>query len=62
MDEHWETTGGDIVELWQDEHGQWFWHVQAPNNEVVEVGEGYVRRIDAVDAALRHHPRIDVAE
>jgi hypothetical protein len=62
MDEHWETTGGDVVELWQAEDGQWRWHVQAPNHEVVEQGEGYVRRIDAVDAALRHHPRIDVAE
>jgi uncharacterized protein YegP (UPF0339 family) len=44
------------------EDGQWFWHVQAPNHEIVEQGEGYVRRIDAVDAALRHHPRVDVAE
>jgi hypothetical protein len=59
MDEHWETTGGDVVEVWESE-GLWYWHVEAPNHEVVEQGEAYVHRGDAVDAALRHHPRVDL--
>jgi len=62
VDEHWETTGGDVVEVWHEDGTGWFWHVVAPNREIVQQGEGYVRRIDAVDAALRHHPRVDVAE
>lgn len=60
-DESWETTREDVVEVYRADDG-WRWRVIAPNREITEQGESYRRRIDAVDAAERHHPRVDVAE
>ena len=70
VNDMWLTTGGDRVEVFSRpvlvrsllrtrvKGIEWRWHVRAAgNNEIVESGEGYVRRIDAVAAAERHHPR-----
>jgi hypothetical protein len=40
----------------------WHWNVTAANGEIVEWGEAYQRRIDAVTAAERHHPRVEIGE
>ena len=60
--ECWETTRGDVVDVFQADNGDWFWHVIAPNHEVVEQGEGYKRRDRCVEAAERHHPRVDLPD
>lgn len=70
MDEiTWETTHGDRVTVYPDHlrtpladaaRGQfeWRWHVKARNNRIVGQGEGHPRCVNAIRAALRHHPRI----
>lgn len=58
----WSTSHGDLVTVWEASPGDWRWHVQAANHEVVEQGEGHPRRITAVKAALRHHPRVEGQE
>lgn len=55
----WPTTHGDVVTVWQGYHGKWWWHVTAANHEVGDHGEGHTRKAAAVEAALRHHPRVD---
>ena len=62
MDEHWLTSHDDVVEVWQADNGEWRFHVIAPNHEVVEQGEGYKRRDRCVEAAERHHPRVDLPD
>ena len=62
MNEMWRTTHGDVVSVFTRGRlrARWYWHVQSSNNwEIVEQGEGYSRRIDAVTAAERHHPRVE---
>jgi uncharacterized protein YegP (UPF0339 family) len=36
-----------VIEIYQDQAGEWRWRVKADNGEVVAVGEGYTRREDA---------------
>lgn len=55
---HWTTTGGDRVHVYQDEAGEWRWQVRAPNGEIVGTGESHPDRSDAVTAASRHHPEV----
>ena len=62
MSDHWQTTGNDRVHVYEDTAGEWRWQVRAANGEIVEQGEGYVRRSDAVTAALRHHPEVESGE
>jgi hypothetical protein len=73
VNESWTTTGGDRVTVFSRTvlsrpllrrsrvvGTTWHWHVRAAgNNEIVEHGEAYRRRIDAVAAAERHHPRVE---
>ena len=59
----WTTTHGDEVRVFERlrlrKAKRWYWHVTAANAEIVEHGEGYSRRIDAIAAAERHHPRVE---
>ena len=62
MNESWSTTHGDRVSVFQRLTvlgTKWRYHVVAANGELVESGESYSRRIDAVTAAERHHPRVE---
>jgi proteasome lid subunit RPN8/RPN11 len=44
-------------EVSQGEDGQWYWHVQSANGQVVaEGGEGFTRKADAVEALYRERP------
>lgn len=61
MNETWITNFGDRVEVFARlglRGKRWHWNVAASNGEVLEWGEAYSRRIDAVEAAERHHPRV----
>jgi hypothetical protein len=42
------------------ERVEWRWHVQARNNRILEQGEGHPSKRNAVRAALRHHPRVQL--
>lgn len=42
--------------------GQWYWHAQAGNNEIVATSEGYTERNDAVEAALDVFPHVGHVE
>lgn len=60
----WQTTHDDRVEIFRAPgflglvaHQRWNWHVKSSNGEIIEHGEPMVRRIDAILAAERHHPR-----
>lgn len=55
----WATTHGDTVTVWQARPRDWRWHVTAANGEVGDHGEGHTRKESAVEAAERHHPRVD---
>lgn len=62
MNETWLTTHGDRVHL-MARYGlrgkRWYFTVTtAGNHKIAEWGEAYVRRVDAVAAAERHHPRV----
>jgi hypothetical protein len=62
MSETWRTTHGDAVFIFQRSllRTRWYWHVRSAGNwEIVEQGEGYSSRRDAVTAAERHHPRVE---
>ena len=62
MNEAWSTTHGDRVNVFQRlglRGTKWRYDVTASNGEIVEWGEAYSRRIDAVTAAERHHPRVE---
>jgi uncharacterized protein YegP (UPF0339 family) len=57
----WLTNHGDHVRVYRSRRRRrqrWYWHVASVNGEIVEQGETYVQRIDAIVAAERHHPRI----
>ena len=69
----WLTNHGDTVEIYTGPasclrencvvaHLEYRYRVVAANGEIVESGEGYVRRVDAVAAAERHHPRLGDGE
>lgn len=55
----WRTSMGDTVTVFRTVDGQFAWHVQAANGEVVGQGESHPHRADAIAAAERHHPRIE---
>ena len=62
MNESWLTTHGDHVEVFSRlgiRGKRWHRNVAATNGEILEWGEAYARRIDAVTAAERHHPRTE---
>lgn len=46
----------DTVEVYPGEDGQWYWHRQAPNGEVISDGEGYVTEEGARQGAVRANP------
>lgn len=67
----WQTTEGDKVEVYRSGRdcgeigcdlahyaGDFHWRVRASNGEVVGQGEGHPRKVDAVTAAMRHHPPV----
>lgn len=44
------TKEGDvprIARIFEDAQGEWRWHVQAANGEIVAEGESYTRKADA---------------
>ncbi len=44
----------DKIEIFQDKAGEWRWHRQAANGEIIaSSGEGYTRQEDAQRAADR---------
>jgi hypothetical protein len=55
----WATTHGDIVMVWEARPEDWRWHVTAGNHEIGDRGEGHTRKAAAIEAAERHHPRVD---
>jgi hypothetical protein len=61
VNESWATTGNSFVSVFTRGRlrTRWYWHCQAPNGEIGCQGEGYQRRVDAISAALRHHPRVE---
>jgi len=61
----WTTTHGDTVEVYVSGQPEghtrdaYRFRVRAANGEIVATGsEGYTRKAIAVEAALRHHPRL----
>jgi uncharacterized protein YegP (UPF0339 family) len=44
------------LKVFQGEDGEWHWHRQAANGEIVASGEGHSRRADAVRAAMDNFP------
>lgn len=57
----WNTAHGDTVTVFRSRQRlkqRWRWHVRSPNGEIVGHNENYVRRIDAITAAERHHPPV----
>jgi hypothetical protein len=62
VSESWTTTPGDRVTVFQRLGlfgSKWRYHITAANGELVEWGESYSRRIAAVRAAARQHPRVE---
>lgn len=67
----WPTAGGDKVEVYATAttclrtectiaHREYRYRVRAANGEIVETGsEGYTRKAAAIEAAERHHPRVE---
>lgn len=58
----WDTDHGDVVEVYRADDG-WRWRVRAAgNHEIVGSGEAHPARSAARQAALRHHPRVEVSD
>jgi uncharacterized protein YegP (UPF0339 family) len=44
----------DKVEVYKDERGEWRWHRQSENGEIVSTsGEGYIHRSDAINISAQ---------
>jgi hypothetical protein len=44
----------DTVWFYKDNSSEWRWQRKSPNGEIVaESGEGYVRRVDCVNQAMK---------
>ena len=50
----------DTVQVFQDGAGGYRWRRVAPNNEIISSGESFTRRHDAVRAAKRANPDVEV--
>lgn len=66
----WRTNHGDTVEVYATAaaclrpecttaHREYRYRIRAANGEIVEHGEAYSRKADAIEAAGRHHPRVE---
>lgn len=54
-----------IATIFEDEDGQWRWHVKAGNGEIVAEGESYTRKEDArrgLDDAMIEYDEVRDAE
>jgi len=53
----------DIVEVYQDEAGEYRWRRIAPNNRIIaDSGEGYVDRNNAREAAERVNEGVEIVQ
>ena len=67
----WQTNHGDTVTVYEAAksclrdncavlHREYRYRVQAANGEIVATGsEGYTRKTAAIEAAERHHPKVE---
>lgn len=56
------TTTEHTATVFLDQAGEWRWHVQAGNHEVISVGESYGRHGDAVRGLVGAHPEFADAD
>lgn len=51
------------VEVYSGTDTQYYWRRRAANSQIVATGgEGYTRKDDCLDAAMRENPGLDVSE
>jgi len=48
--------------VYQGDDEQWYWRVQAANNEIVSEGEGYTERAHAIAGLRSAHPEFAEAD
>lgn len=56
------ATTEHTASVFLDQAGEWRWHVQAGNHEVISVGESYGRHGDAVRGLVGAHPEFADAD
>jgi uncharacterized protein YegP (UPF0339 family) len=54
------NTNADRLTVYQDDQGQWRWHAQAANGEIVAQGEAHTRKEDAERAAADVLPGVPI--
>jgi len=52
----------DEVQVFQDGAGSWRWRRVAENNEIISSGESHGSKSDALRAAKRANPDVEVGE
>jgi uncharacterized protein YegP (UPF0339 family) len=56
-------AGTEHVDVYLDAGGEWRWRRVAANNQVTAVsGEGYTRKADAREAAVRENPGLSIED
>jgi uncharacterized protein YegP (UPF0339 family) len=55
-------TNADHIRIYKDAQGQYRWHAQAANGEIVAQGEAHTRLGDAVRAAQAVFPGVRIVE
>jgi uncharacterized protein YegP (UPF0339 family) len=51
-----DSGNADRVRVFKGQEGEWHWHRQAPNNEIVSTsGEGFHNKADAISSVLRNN-------
>jgi uncharacterized protein YegP (UPF0339 family) len=55
-------TNATRLVIYNDTNGQYRWHAQAGNGEIIAQGEAHTRREDATRAATAAFPDVDVTQ
>jgi uncharacterized protein YegP (UPF0339 family) len=54
------VTNATQLTVYQDDQGEWRWHAQARNGEIVAQGEAHTRKEDAERAATHVFPGVPI--
>lgn len=55
-------SNADHIRIYQDTQGEYRWHAQAANGEIIAEGESHTRLADAVRAAQAVFPGVRIVE
>lgn len=55
-------TSADVATVYRDDKGEFRYHIEAPNNEIIAEGEAYEHKQDIFDMLHRHFPEVRIVD